>query len=214
METPPEPINHLVQQFLKATKNVLADANRINTFTYEEFRPLLPFFTKEFDRERCQDDVRYRDHWQRRWDEQMRLTPINPFQPILVTVSKTDPTEVFFFDRGFTRIASDYVPEGTERQYPAKPAYETKDEKADRMLSTSVSELAAANNTKERISAIARAKMLSAIVTARFVKYNMTEADRKALLGDNTLPQDPATPQTPADDQYVPSASLFSDEDD
>lgn len=192
-----------VRQLVEQGALLLAETNRPNIITLAQFEPFIPLF--KMDKNRYAKDRGYELEMNRLYNRWKRELEINLYEITIVIKSKEDPQEVYWLDRTFTRIQSDFVPDNGKSHrdtVPAAVARSADMTRDDQILQASLHDLMEANKTEEQMNEFFRAKMESSLVQKRFFENNLSEDLRKEILGggDNQSGTSSTTTTTLIDD--------------
>jgi hypothetical protein len=170
-----------VNEFIAWSTKFLADTEKPNYLTIEQFRQFIPLFN--CDRKLLAEDNNYRREimiLQDRWDTKMG---INHFFPTFVVASETDRTELYVIDRRFTRIKADITKVGQSARtlVPDKAPLGSGFTRDVLLVSASVNDIAEANHTPEQIAYFKKVRGESEIIAGNFIAKYMPPEKRKEL---------------------------------
>lgn len=175
--------DHFVSKFAELGKILLAETNRPNVITLEEFTPFIPLFN--MDKHRFDVDSEYELYIKRLYNNYVKGLSINLYEPTIVIVSREDPRECAYLDRCFTRIKSDNIEGESHRtSVPSVVSKASNVTRDDLLLEASLTDITQANITPEQKEFFARTKVISAFIQNRFAENNLSENKRMELLND------------------------------
>ena len=170
--------DNFVSRLVEQGKELLAETNRPNVITIEQFRPYVGLFN--VDKDRYKHDRDYRGHLERLHAQYIRELSINKYEPTIVILSRDDPKPVYYLQRYFTRIASDAVEgKGKRDTVPAAIAASASQTRDQMILAASITDLVNANRSPEQMDQFKRIRADSAWIDRMFAEHNKARSDNQ-----------------------------------
>ena len=164
--------DHYAQLFTKLGNELLAETEKPNVITLDQFRPYIPMFQLDHSRYNNGDD-QYTQEMNRLLYAWRHVLGINMFQPTIVIVSETDRREVVTLNRRFTRIRPDLV-DGTsfKEQVPRNIPKTAEVSREEHLMAATVKDVVAANTTPDQLTYFKQLREQSAVLTQMFLERN------------------------------------------